>query len=80
VLRREGREQTAVLAPGASREYEAVPAMQAGSGGPMLRRVADCAAVDAVARGFGLRLAVEAGGIRYLYTFWYRAPEAREPQ
>jgi len=70
------RERAALLAPGASREYEAVPAIPAGSGGAVPRPANDCTGAGAAARGFALRLAVEAGGTRYLYTFWYRMLEA----
>ena len=76
MLRREHRERATLLAPGASREFEAVPAITVGSGGAISSLAGDCVGADAAARGFALRLAVEAGGARYLYTFWYRVLEA----
>jgi hypothetical protein len=76
VLRRERREPDTVVAPGASHEYEAVPAVPAGSGGAMARPAVECFGGGSTASGFALRLSVEADGARYVYTFWYRAMEA----
>lgn len=76
VLRRERREPDTVVAPGASHEYEAVPAMPAGSGGAVPRSAGGCSGAGAAAGGLALRLTVEADGARYLYTFWYAATDA----
>jgi hypothetical protein len=66
-----------VMAPGASREYEAaagalVPGAGAGTWQP---GDVHCFDFDPAAGRGVLRLAVEARGARYVYTFWYRAAE-----
>jgi hypothetical protein len=76
VLRRERREPDTVMAPGASQEYEAVPAVPAGSGGATARPAGGCPGAGSAGGALSLRLTVEAGGARYLYTFWYRATDA----
>ena len=76
--RRERREPETVVAPGASHEDEAVPAARvSGTDGEAWRSVGlPCFVFDPVGERVALRLAVEAGGARYLYTFWYRLLEA----
>jgi hypothetical protein len=66
-----------VMAPGASREYQAASPGIAPGAGARAWQPGDvhCFDYDPAARRSALRLAVEARGARYLYTFWYRATE-----
>jgi len=65
-----------VVAPGASREYEAVAPLLAPGAGEWAQQTGDshCFGDDRAGRS-ALRLAVEARGARYVYTFWYRSTD-----
>jgi hypothetical protein len=66
-----------VMAPGASREYEATAGALVPGAGASTWQPGDvhCLDYDPAAQRGALRLAVEARGARYVYTFWYRAAE-----